>query len=211
MSDAQQSPQEELANSLSHGFGLLATILATPILVNSAAHHNKPWGVVGVSVFVLSSVFLYLTSTLYHAMPHGRSKQTLRTVEHCAIFCLIAGTYTPVTLVAMRGIWGWSLFILAWFLATIGILLKSTVRTKHRWLPPLLYLSMAWIIIVAIRPLAANMPLEGMMWLLAGGLAYSAGLGFFAAKSVPYGHFIWHLFVLIGTACHYFAVWAYIV
>ncbi|MBV08519.1 hemolysin III family protein [Rubinisphaera sp.] len=202
---------EEIANSVSHGLGLLAALIAGPLLVARAVAHDKPWGVVSASIYAASIVVMYLASTVYHALPPGRGKRVFRTMEHCAIFLLIAGTYTPVTIVALRGAWGWSLLTLVWLLSSIGILLKSVVSTSHRWLPAVLYLALAWLIVVAIGPLSTRIPLAGMMWLLAGGIAYTVGVAFFAAKSVPYCHFIWHLFVLAGTTCHFIAIWGYVV
>lgn len=202
---------EEIANSVSHGLGLLVALIAGPLLVARSVVHDKPWVVVSASIYAASIVVMYLASTVYHALPPGRGKRVFRTMEHCAIFLLIAGTYTPVTIVALRGVWGWSLLALVWLLSTIGILLKSVASTRHRWLPAVLYLALAWLIVVAIGPLSARIPLAGMMWLLAGGIAYTVGVAFFAAKSVPYCHFIWHLFVLAGTTCHFIAIWGYVV
>jgi hemolysin III len=198
---------EEVANSVSHGAGLLAALAAGPPLIAHAVKNNKAWGVIGACVFVASIVAMYLASTHYHALPQGRSKRLLRTLEHCAIFVLIAGTYTPVTLIAIRGGWGWTLFGLVWCLATVGILLNTVTTTRHRWLPGVLYLALAWLIIFAIRPLSLSMPFAGLMWLLGGGIAYTVGMAFFAARRVPYCHFVWHLFVMAGTTCHFIAVW----
>ena len=202
---------EEIANSVSHGAGLLAILVAGPLLIAHAVDTDREWGVIGTSVFVAAIVVMYLASTLYHAFPQGRGKRLLRTFEHCAIFVLIAGTYTPVTLIAIRGTWGWAIFSVVWLLAATGILLNTVTTTRYRWLPGVLYLALAWLIIVAIRPLAHSMPTAGLMWLLAGGVAYTVGMVFFAARGVPYCHFVWHLFVLAGTTCHFVAVWFYVV
>lgn len=204
-------PGEEIANSVSHGVGLLAALIAGPLLIARAAAHSQPWGAVSASVFVATIVVMYLASTLYHALPQGRGKRVFRTLEHCAIFLLIAGTYTPITLVAIRGGWGWTIFWLVWMLAAMGVLLQSVGTTTHRWLPGVLYLALAWLIIVAIRPLSLSVPFAGLMWLLAGGIVYTVGMAFFAARGIPYCHFIWHLFVLAGTTCHFIAVWCYVV
>jgi len=209
--EPQPSWGEEVANSISHGVGLLAALVAGPLMIAHAAGENRAWGVIGASVFVATIVAMYLASTLYHALPQGRSKRLLRRVEHFAIFVLIAGTYTPVTLIAIRGVWGWSLFGVVWFLASVGVLLNTVTTTKHRWLPGLLYLALAWLIVIAIRPLSLNMPFAGLMWLVGGGVAYTVGMAFFAARRVPYCHFVWHLFVLAGTTCHFIAVWLYVV
>lgn len=202
---------EEIANSVSHGVGLLAALVVGPLLVARAIGHSKPWGGVGASVFAISIAVMYFASTLYHVLPPGRGKRVFRTMEHCAIFLLIAGTYTPVAIVAMRGVWGWALLTVVWMLAIVGVLLKSLTSTRHRWLPAVLYLALAWLIVIAIGPLAAKIQFAGLAWLLAGGLSYTVGIAFFAAKTVPYCHFVWHLFVLAGTACHFVAIWGYVV
>ena len=211
LSEPRPSWGEEIANSISHGIGLLAALVAGPFLIVDAAGHDKPWGVGGASVFVGSIVAMYAASTLYHALRQGRSKRVFRALEHCAIFVLIAGTYTPITLIAIRGAWGWTLFALVWSLAGAGILLKTLTTTKHRWLPGVLYLALAWLIVVATGPLSRSVPYSGLMWLLAGGIAYTVGMAFFAARRVPYCHFVWHLFVMTGTTCHFVAVWFYVV
>ena len=202
---------EENANSVSHGAGLLVALVAGPLLIARAVRHGHGWGAFIASVFAAAIVFMYLASTLYHALPQGRAKRIFRTLEHSAIFLLIAGTYTPFTLVALRGVWGWALFGLVWTLAAFGIVLKSVATTRYRWLPGVLYLGLAWIIVVAIRPLSLYVPHAGLMWLLAGGIAYTIGVGFFAARRIPYCHFVWHLFVLVGTTCHFVAVWRYVI
>jgi len=202
---------EEIANSVSHGAGLVVSLVACPLLIARAAAHNFPWGTISASVFATTIVVMYLSSTLYHALPQGRGKLVFRRLEHCAIFLLIAGTYTPFTLGPLRGVWGWTILGLVWTLAAVGIVLQCTARTKHRWLPGVLYLSMAWLIIVAIRPLSQHVPQAGLMWLLGGGIAYTVGMAFFAARYVPYCHFVWHLFVMAGTLCHFVAVWSYVI
>ena len=210
-SDPLPSLGEEIANSVSHGAGLLVAIAAGPFLIARAVEHDKPWGTIATSVFVASMVALYLASTLYHALPSGRSKRVFRKLEHSAIFLLIAGTYTPITLIALRGLWGWTLFGLVWILAGVGILLRLVATTRHRWLPGVLYLGLASIIVVAVRPLWLSVPHAGVLWLLIGGAAYTVGIAFFAANCVPYFHFVWHLFVLAGTSCHLIAIWLYVV
>jgi hemolysin III len=202
---------EEIANSVSHGVGLLVALVAGPLLIAHAVGNDKTCGAVGASVFVAAVLSMYAASTLYHALPPGRAKRVFRTLEHCAIFLLIAGTYTPVTLIAIGGVWSWTLFGLVWSLAGAGMLFKTAATTRYRWLPGVLYLAMAWLIVVAFRPLSHSLPFAGLMWLLAGGIAYTVGMSFFAARRVPYCHFVWHLFVLAGTTCHFIAVWAYVV
>lgn len=210
-SEPQPSLREEVASSVSHGVGLAAACVAGPMLIARAAAHRYPWGTISASVFVATIMAMYLASTLYHALPPGRAKQIFRKLEHGAIFLLIAGTYTPFTLVALGGTWGWTILAVVWMLAGVGIVLKAVHTTRHRWLPGVLYLAMAWIIVIAVRPLSLHVPLAGLMWLLGGGIAYTIGMAFFAAKWVPYCHFVWHLFVLVGTSCHFVAVWRYVV
>jgi hemolysin III len=161
---------------------------------------------VGASVFAATIVLLYLASTLYHALPRNRAKRVLQVIDHGAIFLLIAGTYTPFTLGVLRGAWGWTLLGVVWGLAAVGIVLKAVGRLRHPALSVCLYLGMGWLVLIAVRPLWLRVPLAGLLWLLAGGLAYTAGLAFFAAKGMRYSHLVWHLFVLAGTACHFFAV-----
>ena len=202
-----QSREEEFANSLSHGLGLVAAVVATPFLIQQAVLHGEPAFIVGAGIFAATMVLLYLASTLYHALPIGRAKRVFRIIEHSAIFLLIAGTYTPFTLGVLRGAWGWTLLGLVWSIALAGVTLKALNRLTHPILTTSLYLLMGWLIVIAANPLAARVPASGLLWLVAGGLAYTLGVVFFAFDSrLRYGHFIWHLFVTAGTACHYVAV-----
>jgi hemolysin III len=201
-----QSVGEEIANSVSHGVGLVAALAAMPFLIAHAARSGSRAYLVGASVFATTVVLLYLGSTLYHALPPGEAKRVFRVLEHSAIYLLIAGTYTPFTLGVLRGAWGWSLLVLVWGLAAVGVLLEVTGGFRHPGLSVALYVGMGWLVVVAIRPLWLRLPAEGLAWLAAGGLAYTAGVGFYVAKRLPYGHFVWHLFVLAGTVCHFIAV-----
>jgi len=157
-------------------------------------------------VFAASMVLLYLASTLYHAIPHSRAKRVFKTLDHAAIYLLIAGTYTPFTLGVLRGAWGWTLFGLIWGLALTGVVLKLAGGLRRPWMSTGLYVAMGWLVLVAIKPLWEAMPPWGMFWLVAGGVAYTGGVAFYAADHKPYAHFVWHLFVVAGTACHYVAV-----
>jgi hemolysin III len=205
-----QSRDEEIANSISHGLALVAALVAAPLLVLHAMRQGDAGFVAGASVFAATVVLLYLASTLYHALPAGHAKRVFRVIEHSAIFLLIAGTYTPFTLGVLRGAWGWTLLALVWVLAVAGVVLKALNRMSHPVLSTGLYLLMGWLIVIAAQPLIARVPAPGLLWLVAGGLAYTAGVIFFALDSrLRYGHFIWHLFVMAGTACHYFAVLGY--
>ncbi len=205
-----QSLGEEIANSVSHGMGLLAAVVAAPFLIWSAVERGDAAFIAGASVFALTVVLLYGASMMYHALPRNRAKQLFKLLDHGAIFLLIAGTYTPFTLGVLRGAWGWTLFGLVWGLAVIGVVLKSLNRITHPHLSTGLYLLMGWLVLLAIKPLVASVPAAGLAWLVAGGMAYTAGVVFFAADSRwRYGHFVWHLFVLAGTSCHFVAVYAY--
>lgn len=205
-----QSRGEEIANAVSHGVGFVLALVAAPVLVVSATRHGAA-AIVGASVFAASLAILYLASTLYHALPVSRAKRVLRVLDHVAIFLLIAGTYTPFTLGVLRGPWGWTLFGVIWGLAVLGIVLKSTLGPRHRRLSTVVYLLMGWLIVIAARPLVVHMSGAGLAWLLAGGLAYTAGTAFYAARRLPYAHFVWHLAVMCGTVCHFVAVWRYAV
>jgi len=201
-----QSPGEEIANSVSHGVGLLAAAVAAPVLVLSAVRQDGAARIVGASVFAVTMVLLYLTSTLYHALPRNRAKRVFQVFDHAAIFLMIAGTYTPFTLGVLRGTWGWTLFALVWGLALAGVVLTAAGGARYPKLRVGLYLAMGWLIIVAIKPLWLRMPSWGLFWLFAGGIAYTVGVVFYSAKRIRYSHFVWHMFVITGSACHFIAV-----
>ena len=198
--------KEEIANTVSHGLGLLLAIAAVPVLVLSAMRVGSVRFLIGVSVFSATMVLLYLASTLYHSLTHEAAKYWCRIFDHTAIFLLIAGTYTPFALGVLRGPWGWSLLAAVWTLAIVGITLKIIRRTRHSRISIGLYVLMGWLALVAINPILALVPVPGILLILAGGIAYTSGLVFFAAHRLKYNHFIWHLFVIAGTACHFFAV-----
>ena len=198
--------REELANSLSHGVGFVAAVAAMPVLVFGAANRGSAADVVGASVFGATMVLLYFASTWYHAVPQGRLKDRLHRLDHAAIYLLIAGTYTPFTLGVLNGAWGWTLFGIVWGAAAIGVCDKLFIGIRHPRLSTALYLIMGWAVLVVIRPLVLSMPPQGLAWLVAGGLSYSGGVVFYSARSLPYNHLIWHLFVLAGSTCHFFSV-----
>ena len=202
-----QSQGEEIANSISHGLALVAALVGTPYLIMHAAQHGDARFVVGASIFAATMILLYLSSTLYHALPVGKAKGTFRVIEHSAIFLLIAGTYTPFTLGVLRGAWGWTLLGIVWGLAAAGVALKVFNKGAHPVLSTSNYLMMGWLVVIAVDPMVARISTAGLLWLIAGGVSYTAGVAFFALDSrLKYGHLIWHLFVMMGTACHYFAV-----
>ena len=210
MTERPQSPGEELANSLSHGLGFVAALASAPILVLTTAQTGRTLNVIGAAIFAVTMVLLYCASTIYHAVPHPRAKALLKKLDHGAIFLLIAGTYTPFTLGALSGPWGWTLLSVVWSLALVGVTLKAFDRIEHPLASLGLYLLMGWLCLVALEPLLERVPLQGLLLLGAGGFAYMAGVAFFATDSrLRYGHFIWHLFVLTGTGCHFFAVLGY--
>jgi hemolysin III len=204
-----QSLGEEIANSVSHGVALLAAISAAPFLIVSASHQSTS-SLVGAAVFAATMVLLYFTSTLYHALPRGRAKQVFLKLDYSAIYLFIAGSYTPFALGALGGPWGWTLFGLVWSLAAAGIALKAFDRLSHPWLSTGLYLAMGWLVLIAAVPLVELVPMAGVLWLVAGGLAYSVGVIFFVLDHrIRYSHAIWHGFVAAGTAFHVVAVMGY--
>lgn len=198
--------REEFANSVSHGLGLVLAIVALPFLVLSAVKAGNPGFIAGVSIFGATTVLLYLASTLYHSLTHQTAKDLFRVMDHTAIFLLIAGTYTPFALGVLRGPWGWSLLAAVWILAAIGITLKLFARTRHSRISIPLYVLMGWLALVAVKPIVMLIPIPGIVLIVAGGIAYTGGLAFFAAHRLRYNHFVWHLFVIAGTTCHFFAV-----
>lgn len=205
----KQSLGEEIANSISHGIGVLAAISITPLLIIKAVPLGAA-SVVGVSIFSATMILLYMASTLYHAFPHSKTKRVFRIFDHSAIFLLIAGTYTPFTLGVLPGAWGWTLFGVIWSLAVLGVVSKSVHNVGTGRLSIVLYLAMGWMGVMAIKPLMANLPTNGLLWLLAGGVMYSIGVIFFANDHrIRYSHFVWHLFVLAGTACHVVSILGY--
>lgn len=201
-----QSPREEIANSVSHGLGLIAAIVSTPLLLTTAARFGTTRNVVGAAVFAASAILLYSASTIYHAIPHSPAKKLFRTIDHGAIFLLIAGTYTPFTLGVLRGGWGWSLLVIVWGLAILGVALKAIDVLHHPVASTALYIGMGWLAIVAVRPIWLNVPMPGMMLMLAGGIAYTGGVAFYTNQRLRYSHLLWHICVLAGTVCHYLAV-----
>ena len=203
---------EEIANVVSHGLALLAAIVVGPIVLAAVAERGSPTEILGVAVFVATVVLVYLASTLYHAMPLGRAKDACRTLDHVAIYLLIAGTYTPFTLGVLRGPWGWTLLSLIWAMAIGGIAVTLVARfggvreQRSGLLRAGFYVAMGWLIVIAAHEVWTRVPTAGLLWMAAGGLAYTAGVGFYLAHGLRYTHLVWHLFVIAGTACHYGAV-----
>lgn len=209
MQERPQSLGEEIANSVSHGLGLSAAVAAFPVLVMAAQQRGDTAGIVGASVFATAAVLLYLVSTLFHALPRCRAKRVFQILDHSAIYLLIAGTYTPFTLGVLRGDWGWTLFGLVWGMAVAGTVLKALGGVRYTTLSTWTYLAMGWLVVIAAKTVWTLVPGWGLFWLIAGGVAYTAGAVFFMAERIRYFHFVWHLFVVAGTACHFIAVLRY--
>jgi hemolysin III len=213
MTEPDERPQslgEEIANSVSHGMALVAAAAAVPILLMASARHGTALNIAATSVFAATMVLLYAASVLYHAIPHAAAKRLFRKLDHGAIFLFIAGSYTPFALGALTGPWGWTLLGLVWALAAVGVTLKALDRMRHPVLSTGFYLAMGWLAVIAVNPLLQAIPVAGVILLAAGGLAYTIGVAFFVLDSkLRYAHFVWHLFVVAGTACHYFAVLRY--
>ncbi len=207
---ARKIHREELVNSLTHGLGLVLSLGGLVILVVLAALRGTPWHLVGVSVFGATLVMLYAASTIYHAVRSPRVKRLFKVLDHSAIYLLIAGTYTPFTLVNLRGPWGWTLFGLVWGLALAGILFKVFFVDQFVIVSTAVYVAMGWLVVIAIKPVVSMVPKGGLLWLVAGGLSYTIGVGFFAWRRLAYRHAIWHLFVLGGSISHYLAVLFYV-
>jgi len=205
-----QSLGEEVANSISHGIGLLLALVAFPVLVIATLRRGDVAGVVGATVFASTVVLLYFTSMLFHAFPQSRTKRVFQLLDHSAIYLLIAGTYTPFTLGVLHGTWGWILFGLVWSMAAVGIVLKAIGGIRYNTLSTFVYVAMGWLVVVAIYPLWRAMPAAGIVWLVAGGVFYTSGLIFFGWRSMPFHHTVWHLFVIAGSTCHFFAMLFYV-
>jgi hemolysin III len=197
---------EELINSLTHGVGLILSAAGFAILLSLAIMRGNAWHIVSCAIYGSTLICLYTASMLYHGIRSRRLKRILRVCDHSAIYLLIAGTYTPFLLVNLRGGWGWSLFAVIWGLAMAGILFKVWFVEHLSVLSTVVYVLMGWLALVAIKPMLLRVPLNGLLWLLAGGVLYTVGVVFYAWKKVPYNHAIWHGFVLAGSTCHYFAV-----
>ncbi len=207
---AALAPYGEKFNSISHLLGTALALAGATLLVLLAARLGDPWKIVSFSVYGAMLVAMYTTSTLYHSA-NGRAKQTLRKIDHCAIYLLIAGTYTPFALVSLRGAWGWSLFGTVWGLAVLGIAQELWLARGARLVSLALYIAMGWLALVAVAPLRAALTQGGFTWLAAGGACYTAGIAFYATDhKLRHGHGIWHLFVMAGSACHFFTMLRYV-
>ncbi|HEX9941706.1 MAG TPA: hemolysin III family protein [Thermoanaerobaculia bacterium] len=202
---------EEIANCVIHGIGIVLALAGLGVLTALSRLHGTAYHVVGCSIFGTTLVLLYTTSTLYHSIPHARAKPVLRALDHSAIFLLIAGTYTPFSLVNLRGPWGWTLLGVIWTLALLGIVVRVTLGRRSNAAAVGFYVAMGWTVVVAIKPLVTHVAPGGVLLLLIGGLVYTAGAAFYLWKRLPYHHAIWHAFVLLGSIFHFFAILLYVI
>lgn len=202
---------EEIAHAATHGLGLVLSLGGLAVLVVMASLRGDAWHVVGCAIFGVTLVLLYGASTLYHGIPSPRAKAVLRRLDHSAVFILIAGTYTPFTLVNLRGSWGWTLFALVWGLAVLGVALHVAVPRRARWFSVPLALAMGWMVVIALEPLVRSVHPDGILLMAAGGLAYTLGVVFYAWQRLPYNHAVWHVCVLVGSACHFSCVLRYVI
>ncbi len=209
--DEGYSIGEEIAHSITHGVGALLSIGGLVVLVTLSATYGDEWHVVSSSIYGFTLILLYSSSTLYHAITKPDIKVVLQKIDHAVIFMLIAGTYTPFTLISLRGAWGWSLFALVWSIAVAGMAMELLVKNRRKWISISLYLGLGWVIVIATKPLMASVETGGLVLLLLGGLAYSFGVIFYAWKRLAYHHAIWHVFVMAGSALHFFAIMFYVI
>lgn len=205
-----QSHREEVASVVTHALGVVLSVIA---LIGMALNaRDSALEMVSALVFGGSLVLLYFSSTLYHAVTSVRKKSLMQAFDHACIYLLIAGSYTPVMLISLRGAWGWTLLCIVWSMAIAGVIIKTVLPgKKDHWLSTVLYIVMGWLAVIAIGPLLRALPAAGVAWLVAGGLSYTLGVIFFVWRKLPYHHAIWHLFVLGGSACHVAAVWLYVI
>ncbi len=205
------SIKEEIAHSVTHGIGVLMSVIGLATLVVYSSMYGDAWHIVSSSIYGVTLIALYTSSTLYHIVTIPELKKVLQRLDHAAIFLLIAGTYTPFTLVNLRGGWGWSLFGMVWSIAIAGMIMELIVKKRYKRISIGLYLGLGWLVMIAIEPMLANVAPGGLVLLLVGGLCYSLGVIFYVWKTLVYHHAIWHLFVLAGSAFHFFAVLLYVI
>lgn len=201
---------EEIANTLTHGLGAILSVAGLVLLIVESSLHGDAWRIVSCTIFGISLLVLYTVSTLYHSVRNPRTKYFFRILDHAAIYVLIAGSYTPFALVHLRGPWGWSLFGIVWALAIAGVIFKIFHIHRFPILSATIYLLMGWLVVVAMGEVIAKVPPHAIGWLVAGGAAYTLGIIFFAWDKLPYNHAIWHGFVLLGSFCHFWAIFAHV-
>ncbi len=197
---------EEIANAITHGVGAVLSLAGLVVMVALAALHSGVWQVIGCSIYASSLLILYLISTLYHSLTHAGAKRVFQILDHCSIFLFIAGSYTPFLLVNLHGGWGWSLLGIVWGIAVLGIIFKILYIGRDEIVSVIVYITMGWLILVAIKPLMEHITHQGLDLLVAGGLFYTIGVVFYALEKLPYNHSVWHIYVMAGSACHYFAI-----
>ncbi|WP_300464534.1 hemolysin III family protein [Desulfobacula sp.] len=207
---AVQSLGEEIANSITHGIGAALSIAALAILVVSASGNGDTLRVLSLSIYGTTLILLYLSSTLYHSFSDERIKQFFKVMDHSSIYLLIAGSYTPIVLVSIRGAWGMTVFVIVWAMAVAGIIAKIFLTGKYDKISVLFYIAMGWLIVFAIKPMFQTVPLKLLIWLLVGGISYTFGIIFYAWEKMPYNHAVWHLFVLGGSITHFFGILFYL-
>jgi hemolysin III len=214
MKDAEKikyySPIEEKINIISHAIGFILSIVALVLLVRHAYLHGNVWPIVSFSIFGASLIILYAASAFYHSAKKSELRNRLKIMDHASIYVLIAGTYTPFTLVTLKGTIGWVLFGISWGLAVTGISLKLFFTGKYDLISTIMYVLMGWVIVFAIKPLINNLPLEGLLWLFAGGISYTIGAIIYSIKKIKFNHAIFHMFVLFGSFCHFISVFFYV-
>ncbi|MEG7521561.1 MAG: hemolysin III family protein [Chromatiales bacterium] len=208
---ARYSLGEEIAHAVTHGVGIPLSIAGLVILVAFSSLYGDAWHIISSTIYGVTLILCYTASTLYHGIPLPRAKQLLRQLDHASIFLLIAGTYTPFTLVNLRGPWGWTLFGLVWGIALVGMALELSARKRYKRLSISLYLGLGWLVVIAIQPMLESVGTGGLLLLLAGGLCYSLGVIFYVWKRLAYHHAVWHLFVLGGSIFHFFSILFYVV
>lgn len=205
------SLREEFANALTHGLGVVAALCGSSVLITLAATRGDVWQLSSAIIYGITLVLLYAASTLYHAVPHAAAKARLKVFDHCAIYLLIAGTYTPITLISLRESWGWWMFGTIWTLAMLGVIFKLFFTGRFKLVSTLIYVGMGWLVIVAIKPVLTHVDSWTLGWLFAGGLFYTGGTWFYMHQRLRYAHAIWHVFVLLGSVSHYVAVMGLVV
>jgi len=204
------APIEEKINTISHAAGFILSIVALVLLVTYANLHGDAWHIVSVSIFGASLIILYAASAFYHSAKKPELRNRLKIFDHASIYVLIAGTYTPFTLVTLKGTIGWVIFGISWGLALTGIILKLFFTGKYNLISTIMYILMGWVIVFALKPLINNLPLDGLLWLFAGGISYTIGAILYSIKKIKFNHAIFHMFVLMGSFCHFMSVFFYV-
>lgn len=205
-SELRSTTGEEIANAITHGIGAVLSLVGLVTMVVLAALHGGVWQLIGCSIYASSLLILYVISTLYHSLTHAGAKRVFQILDHCSIFLFIAGSYTPFLLVNLHGGWGWSLFGVVWGIAVLGIIFKILYIGRDEIVSVIVYITMGWLIMVAIKPLMEHITHQGLDLLVVGGLFYTVGVVFYALEKLPYNHSVWHVYVMAGSACHYFAI-----